>query len=105
MQPRLETESEIWCGACKRMEPKANFGRRAKTPSGLNYVCKKVVSERNHRSHKNAAERNNERHRQARKERKASPDAKKWAIKHLLADARRRVAVSAPGGSSGSAYS
>lgn len=49
MQRRKETETEIWCGACARMESKVNFGRRAEAYSGHNYVCKEVASERNRR--------------------------------------------------------
>jgi len=91
MQRRKETETEIWCGACKRMEPKSNFGKRADAYGGLNYVCRDVASERNRRAHAKASEHNNERHRISRRARKLSDDAKIWALKKLVADARRRA--------------
>ena len=91
MQRRKETETEIWCGACRVMQPKSEFTRCSASPSGLQYHCRAVATERNQNAHKKAAARNNARHARQRRERKAAPDAKAWVAKRMLADARRRA--------------
>ena len=91
MQRRAETETELWCGPCARMHAKSDFTRASASPSGFNYACKAVITNRNKRAHARSAAANNARHAQQRIERKTGPDAREWAIKKMLAEARRRA--------------
>lgn len=91
MLRRPETQNEIWCGGCRTMHPKSSFGKYASSPSGLNYVCSDVVSARNRTAHRKNQDQNNARHAATRVRRKMSTDRIAWAIKKLLADARRRA--------------
>ena len=93
MQRRAETDNELWCGACKMMHRKSAFTRASASPSGYNYACKDVISIRNRRSHAHAAEHNNKRHARRRAEVKQQPDAREWALKKMLAEARRRATL------------
>lgn len=91
MHHRPSTENSLWCGACKAMHPKSAFGKDKNTFHGLTHACKAVVAERNRRAHQKCREANNTRHAALRRQRKASGDAVRWALKKLLNDARRRA--------------
>ena len=93
MRPRPSTETELWCGACKTMHPRAAFGKSRHESEGLANACKAAVSIRNRLSHARNRELNNARHVAKRVERKSGPDAANWAMKHLLADARGRASA------------
>lgn len=73
------------------MHPKTAFGKDKNTPQALAYACKDAVKGRNKVAHEKNRVANNERHAALRADRKKSPDAKLWAIKKLLDDARRRA--------------
>lgn len=93
MRPRPSTDTELWCGACKAMHPRSEFGRSKHEATGLANACKKAVALRNRLSHARNRERNNDRHVALRAGRKTSPNAVTWALKHLLADAQGRASA------------
>lgn len=91
MQRRRSTAEKIWCGACRRMQPRGEFGRDKNAAEGLAYACKAVVAERNQRSHAKARTRINARQAVLRAARKRAPDAKLWVLKKLVGDAMGRA--------------
>lgn len=93
MRPRPATATELWCGACKAMHPRSEFGKSKHEATGFANACRTAVSIRNRLSHARNHERNNARHIDLRASRKAGPDAVTWALKHLLADAQGRAAA------------
>lgn len=90
---RPQTDTEIWCSACKSMHNKSCFGRDKNSPTGFTYACNVAVKERNKQSHSKNKEANNKRHRDTTKRHKSSPDVAIWTIKKLLADAKRRARI------------
>ena len=92
MRRRVLTVSEAWCAACKEMHPKSSFGRDRNTADGLARVCRAIVSRRNRSYHQRHASELNASHKTARRRRKTGNDAHLWAVKKLVADARRRAA-------------
>lgn len=62
MRPRPSTPTTLWCGACKAMHPRSEFGKSKHEASGLTNACKKAVAIRNRLSHARNRESNNARH-------------------------------------------
>ena len=73
------------------MHQRSDFGKDRNTPEGLAYSCKFIVSQRNKANHDKNHERLNARHAERRLDRKKSSISIEWAMKKLVADARRRA--------------
>jgi hypothetical protein len=73
------------------MHPKSQFGKDRNSANGFAYACKQAVAQRNRSAHQKARKVNNARHAKLRLERKASADARMWAIKKLVSEASRRA--------------
>jgi len=91
MKHRHSTDTELWCGACKTMHPRSAFGKDKKSPNGIAYACKAIVTKRNRAMHTKNKTANNARHSKLRAARKASSEHITWALKRLLSDAKQRA--------------
>ena len=91
MQRRPSTAESLWCSACKTMHPRSDFGKDRNGPEGLTYACKAVIVERNRKAHDRQKLTINARHKARRRQIKLSDDRVIWALKKLIADARRRA--------------
>lgn len=91
MNRRLETATELWCGACRMMHPKTAFGKDKNSANGIAHSCKTVVSQRNRSYHERNKSALNRGHAERRAQRKQSNDNVTWALKKLLSDAKRRA--------------